>query len=60
MTGASDPLQRRKQQAIISAYGISLVCGAWIAMLFPGLTNPDTLGNARGPMEIHGPSGVAG
>ena len=43
MTGASDPLQRRKQQAIISAYGISLVCGAWIAMLFPGLTNPDTL-----------------
>ena len=43
MNATVDPLQRRKLRAIISVYGISLVCGAWIAMLFPGLTNPDTL-----------------
>ena len=43
MNATVDPLQRRKLRAIISVYGISIVCGAWIAMLFPGLTNPDTL-----------------
>ena len=30
------------------------------SMVGVDLTNPDTLGNARGPMEIHGPPGVAG
>jgi hypothetical protein len=43
MNVAVDPLQRRKQRAIVSAYGVSLVCGAWFVMKFPGLANPDTL-----------------
>ena len=53
MNAAADPLQRRKQRAIVSAYGISLVCGAWIAMMFPGLTNPDTLPATMEALRAH-------
>jgi hypothetical protein len=53
MNVAVDPLQRRKQRAIISAYGVSLVCGAWIAMKFPGLTDPDTLAATMDALRAH-------
>lgn len=53
MNAVVDPLQRRKQRAIVSAYGVSLVCGAWIAMKFPGLTNPDTLAATMEALRGH-------
>lgn len=36
----TDPIQRRKAQAIAAVFGINLVFGALLVGLFPGLTDP--------------------
>ncbi|MEO8011883.1 MAG: hypothetical protein ABI650_09590 [Dokdonella sp.] len=47
-----DPLQRYKSQAIAAVFGINLVFGVSIALLYPGMTDPATaqpaIANMRG------------
>ncbi len=53
MSAMPDVLRRYKQRAIVSTYGVSLVCGAWIAMQFPGLTQPETLQATMDALRVH-------
>ena len=53
MSASPDVLRRHKQRAIVSAYGISLVSGIWIATQFPGLTEPETLQATMDALRVH-------
>ena len=53
MSATPDILRRHKQRAIVSAYGISLVCGILFAIHFPGLTRPETLQASMESLRVH-------
>lgn len=46
MSTGVDPLQRYKSQAIAAVFGINLVFGVSIALLYPGMTDPSTAQSA--------------